>query len=66
MAKYVTLRVAARVDENGDADAAESLAKTVFEPDQSPVDTGLLNHHGVTLYRVPDVRSLGFFAKWKD
>ena len=63
MAKYVSIP-RMRVDEDGNADAAESLAKTVFEADRSPTDTRLLDKNGIPLYRVPDVRELGFFAKW--
>lgn len=64
MGKYVT-RPKMTVDEWGDADAALSLARTVIEQVREPVDTGLLNKHGLPLYRLPDERPSGFFAKWK-
>ena len=38
---------------------------TVWETEKAPVDTGLVDVHGVTLYRMPDVQPLGFVARPK-
>ena len=33
---------------------------TVHVPHDEPIDTGLVDAHGVTLYRMPDERVIGF------
>ncbi len=32
----------------------------VYEADRRPVDTGLLDHHGTPIYRLPEPRRIGF------
>lgn len=44
----------------------ESLATTVYEDDDKPVDTGLINADGTKIYRVRDRQPIGFTAAWKD
>lgn len=36
---------------------------TVYEAEAKPVDTGLLNAHGVKLYRVEERNPIGFSAR---
>lgn len=55
--KYVTR---ATVDEYGDADAALSLATTVYEHDRGPIDTGLLDAKGRQLFRIDEREPIGF------
>lgn len=43
-----------------EADAKNSLARTVHEQEPQRVDTGLLNADGVRLYRVADTQPIGF------
>ncbi len=54
MARYVSLR-RARMDWY-EADAIDSLAQTVFEPE--PVDTGIIDADGFPIIRIMD--QIGF------
>ena len=33
---------------------------TIYERDEQPEDTGLLDQHGTPLYRMPDKRRVGY------
>ena len=46
-------------------DAESSLARTVYEPDQSPIDTGLLDAHGAPIYAIHEPRPIGFRAEFE-
>jgi hypothetical protein len=43
-------------------DASESLAKTVYEDEDKPADTGLLDADGTKIYRVRDRQPIGFIT----
>lgn len=55
MARYVSLRQP-RLEWWDEANARDSLAQTVFEPE--PVNTGLLDHDGFPIIRMMD--QIGF------
>ena len=35
-------------------------ADTVWEPDETPVYTGIVSAHGVPVYRIPERRIIGY------
>jgi len=60
MRRYITLPhkpKAAIIDE--ELDGENYLSRTVFEPDDSPMDTGLLDSHGNPLYAVYSRQPIG-------
>lgn len=50
----------ATTDPWGNVDAALSLARVVHQQVDEPIDTGLLNAHGVKLYRIVHRAPIGF------
>ena len=57
--RYTTLRtVAARIDDEPDAE--NYLARTVFEAERVPRDTGLLDWTGTKLFAVDEMDRIGF------
>lgn len=55
--------VARRTSQCWDDDAPVIAGTTVYEPDDAPVDTGLLDQHGVPLYRVVRRNPIGFHRR---
>lgn len=41
-------------------DSAPPIAFDVWERDMQPVDTGLLDHHGIKIFRNPERHVVGF------
>lgn len=65
--RYVSIAAQpTRMDWWDDARAGDSLAKTVFEPETKPNDTGLVGPDGVKLYRVEERDPIGFIRSAKD
>jgi hypothetical protein len=56
--RYVAIPTKAWVSETHVAESRPTCE--VFESDPSPVDTGLLDPHGVKLFRIQDRVPLGF------
>lgn len=56
--RYVTRAVRPRAYEYEDAPLLPNL--TVYEQDDGPIDTGLVDHHGHTIMAVLDRESIGF------
>lgn len=54
--KYVTRRVRADFDDSGSA----PISFDVWESDTGPVDTGLLDHNGIKIFRNPERHVVGF------
>ena len=44
-------------------DAEHYLSRTVHEPDDSPVDTGLLDAHGNKLFAINEMAQIGFIRR---
>ena len=44
-------------------DERQSIAITVHEPERNPVDTGILDQHGTTIYRVDEPEPIGFRSR---
>lgn len=59
MKRYVTMpRARVRAEYDDDVPLLPSL--TVYEADNSPVDTGLVDHHGDPIMAVYDRSPIGF------
>lgn len=56
--KYVTLRP--KVVWQEDRPVTVDTSMMVYEADDAPQDTGLLNEDGTRLYRVADPKKLGY------
>ena len=59
-AKYVSKRTPPKNNGWYEADATDSLAKTVFEAEPECVDTGLLDANGCSIYRVSEMDPIGY------
>lgn len=58
--RYVSgIRIRSDFDE-WDADASQSLARTVHEEERQPIRTGLLDHHGNDIYAMDEADPIGF------
>ena len=49
-----------RAFEDWEADALDSLPRTVHEPDPSPQPTGILDKHGNELFSISELGPIGF------
>lgn len=49
-------------DQDGLVDATLSLAKTIFEQDDEPINTGLIDKYGSRIFRRPTKQPIGFFT----
>jgi hypothetical protein len=56
MRRYVTVAG----DWSDDANGADHLARTVYEPEDRPLDTGLLDRHGNKIFAVSSREPVGF------
>lgn len=63
MKRYVTLRRPRSQDINTEPDAEQYLARTVFEADPTPYQTGLLDAFGEPLWAVIESDQVGF-VRW--
>jgi hypothetical protein len=64
MRQYITLPHKPRLAHYEDGpDGEDYLSRTVFEPDDSPMDTGLLDSHGNPLYAVYSRQPIGFVTR---
>ncbi len=60
--RYVTLRYS---EDLGCECIDMGMAHTVFEPDSSPRETGLLDAHGNKLYSISEMDPIGFVRRPK-
>ena len=64
MTKYVAIvtkpRSSPRMSEDWEQQPPVVQATTVYEPEDGPIDTGLVDQHGTRLYRVKDKIKMGF------
>lgn len=63
MTRYVPLRTPPRAWSSDSAVMEQRPTCTVHEDETAPVYTGLLDQHGVGLYRQPERAPLGFRGK---
>lgn len=63
MPRYIALRPRAGYDHDSMEAWDDAHGITVFEPDDAPVETGLLDAQGNPLYRVQERAAIGFRVK---
>lgn len=60
MRRYVTMRRPRLAAMDNDPDAEDYLSRTVYEPDDAPQPTGLLDAQGNELYAINEMDPIGF------
>ena len=60
MRKYVTMRKTRLADADGEPDAENYLARTVYEPEPQIIETGLLDSQGQPIYAIEAMGPIGF------
>lgn len=63
MPRYVAMRPRSGYDPDSMEAWDDAHGITVFDPDDAPVETGLLDANGNPLYRINDRRPIGFRVK---
>lgn len=58
--RYVALKHPPKATWQDDRPVTVDSSMTIYEADDTPQDTGLLNSDGTRLYRVPDPKKIGF------
>lgn len=61
--RYVAIRPRADDGYWYEADACDSLATTVYEPDPEPRPTGLYDKHGNELHAIDEMDQIGFVRR---
>lgn len=58
--RYITLPQRQKAYDDWESQPPIGQATTVYEPDDAPVDTGIVDASGTKLYRVRDRTKMGF------
>lgn len=66
MRKYVTLRRTKAADVDGEPDAENYLARTVYEQEPQVIDTGILDLHGNPVFAIEAMQPIGFVIHETD
>ncbi len=58
--RYIALKQPPKATWQEDRPVTVDSSMTIYEADDTPLDTGLLNADGTRLYKVPDQKKIGY------